>query len=68
MSFTGLEIRQESILTKILLNKIVRIWMDFCQLYKFSYEVTWSESIDCYKISLQESPRGHLYSKVDIML
>ena len=50
---------RESILTKILINKIARIEMDSCKYFSLSYihtiQVIWQESMDSCKIQLGES-------------
>ena len=46
---------QESILAKILDNKIARIQIDSCKYFSLSYKVIWQESMDFCKISLGES-------------
>ena len=48
---------RKSILTKILVNKIVRILRDSCKYYSFLYKVKWREFIDSCKIPFGDSNR-----------
>ena len=46
---------RESILAKIIVNKIVRIWMDSCEYFSLAYKVIWHESTDSCQIQLPQS-------------